>query len=504
MSKSLSGCTTGVPNQHRSPLSLQLFDYHKNQPDSYPATAPNAFAANVVLPPPRALRASSSRDRFQDSSRSPSPVRRITHVQTLTEDTIPRHSLQFPTTLKQRVFGLGILGYPADTVSPPSKPSDYHSSHSPQHSPLRSPFREKAELCEKKPREFEQETIVEYNRGRIADWFRGESDAVNIGIIPSPTKEKPNPMARPSTSTSGPQAIASPPTKPHIAVRPSVPAAGFFSFLGSKNSQASTRESRWLDDETAQIDIKKALMPGGQADPFSPSSFKNLIQNAEGLLSRMQNALKQRTAALHDVTAEKEAQSEELEEAQTRVKHLKIQLDDMSAKMTEQDQAMMNLVEELAHEKQARRDDDEFRKRTIRIVDVTSKSVNPRPRVSRTSTVSHDSGFESDEDGIFSQKDEIDSPATTASTMSLRSPISSEFPSAARFPSTVHNDMRVANAAGPAVSPVYSCENCHGLQGSEAWNVVGVLKAENQGLKHRVGELESALDGCLDMVNGLG
>ena len=342
---------------------------------------------------------------------------------------------------------------------------------------------------------------MEYNRGGIANWFRGESDAVNIGIIPSPTKEKSNPMARPS-SMPAPQATAGPPTKPNIAVRPSVPATGFFSFLGSKVPQASMREPRGLDDEIAHMDIKKALMPGGQADPFSPSSFKNLMQNAEGLLSRMQNALKQRTAALHDVTAEKEAQSEELEEAQTRAKHLKIQLDDMSAKMTEQDQAMMNLVEELAHEKQARRDDDESRKRTIRIVDVTNKSVNPRPRVSRTSTVSHDSGFESDEDGMFSQKDEFDSPATTVSTMSLRSPISSEFTSAARFPPT--EGMRVANAASPAVGPVYSCENCHGLQGSEAWNVVGVLKAENQGLKHRVEELESALDGCLDMVNGLG
>ena len=274
---------------------------------------------------------------------------------------------------------------------------------------------------------------------------------------------------------------------------------GLFSFLGSKVPQPTANDSKCIDDKMTQLDVKRALLPGGPADPFSPSSFKNLMQNAEGLLSRMQNALKQRTAALHEVTVEKEAQSEELEEAQTRARHLKLQLDDMSAKMTEQDQMMMNLIEELAHEKQARRDDEEFRKRTIRIVDATNQPSHPRPHVSRTSTISRDSGFESDEDSLFSPNGEVESPTTTISTTSLQSPTSAEFPSAARFPPPVSSVVK-----GGPVAPAYSCANCHGIRGSEAWNVVDVLKAENQGLKHRVGELESALDGCLDMVNGLG
>lgn len=44
--------------------------------------------------------------------------------------------------------------------------------------------------------------------------------------------------------------------------------------------------------------------------------------------------------SLRDMTAEQETIAEELEGAETRSKHLKIQLDNLSARVIEQDKAM--------------------------------------------------------------------------------------------------------------------------------------------------------------------
>jgi hypothetical protein len=47
------------------------------------------------------------------------------------------------------------------------------------------------------------------------------------------------------------------------------------------------------------------------------------------------------------------------------------------------------------------------------------------------------------------------------------------------------------------------CENCRGKDASVAWDAVGLLRAENKGLKDRVGTLEGAVEGALDLVVGL-
>ncbi|EPE10318.1 hypothetical protein F503_05413 [Ophiostoma piceae UAMH 11346] len=49
-----------------------------------------------------------------------------------------------------------------------------------------------------------------------------------------------------------------------------------------------------------------------------------------------------------------------------------------------------------------------------------------------------------------------------------------------------------------------SCHNCRGQDVSFAWNTVSVLRDENKHLKQRVGQLEVAVEGALDMVNGVG
>ncbi|KAL8370193.1 hypothetical protein RB595_000537 [Gaeumannomyces hyphopodioides] len=53
-------------------------------------------------------------------------------------------------------------------------------------------------------------------------------------------------------------------------------------------------------------------------------------------------------------------------------------------------------------------------------------------------------------------------------------------------------------------APVSSCSNCQGLDASVAWDTVNLLKDENHALKERMNELEDAVEGALDLVNGIG
>ena len=78
--------------------------------------------------------------------------------------------------------------------------------------------------------------------------------------------------------------------------------------------------------------------------------------NSEGLLLRLQTAYKLRTMALHELTADKDAQEEELEETETRVQHLKLQLDDMAQKSLDHEKEMAALRDELASERKARKE----------------------------------------------------------------------------------------------------------------------------------------------------
>ncbi|KAL8942970.1 MAG: hypothetical protein Q9211_001171 [Gyalolechia sp. 1 TL-2023] len=262
-----------------------------------------------------------------------------------------------------------------------------------------------------------------------------------------------------------------------------------FSLFGTKPIPPQTPLA--VHDEWHDLDVKHALIPSGSADPFSPSAFKNLLQNAEGLLSKLQAAYKQRSRALHDVLAEKEAQAEELEGAETRTRHLKIQLDDMTAKLAEQDKAMMDLVDQLAHEKQSRREAEDRNS----IMEPEQKECRKTWK-SRTSTAS-DMSLGSDgscADSLFSRRGAT-SPISMSSVSTLNSPESTNLPNRQARTSILQSAPRtkVIDAFPPTA--------CNG--DSEAWNLVGILKLENKNLKSRLGQLESTVDDCLDMVKGL-
>ncbi|KAL9119350.1 MAG: hypothetical protein Q9187_004099 [Circinaria calcarea] len=481
--------------------------------------------SSTILEPPKALTSTSPFASAQTSPQRPSSrsSSKLQHPYIET-DVHGRQSSPLPTQ-----YGDSALEDQQNSVIqiPPSlvSKSITFNSSSQQSSVPSSPSKEKwsfvSDFSEIQP----SEARSSQKGGILADWFRGESNPISIGLIPSPTKEKTDPLENMMPQTAALHfglAQSKSATKP--PAKSSASNLSRFSFFGAKTSPISATKPQG-DDELAQLDIKTALLPGGQMDPFSPSSFKNLLQNAEGLLSRLQTAYKQRTATLQEVIAEKEAQSEELIEAQTRAKYLKLQLDDLSAKLAEQDEAVMSMVNELAQEKQARQEDEQARKRTIRVVDATTEvrrisSRRSKDRMSRASTVS-DSGFESDGDSLFSKEHDSSSPTTTSTpTSSIHSPVTSQHSKFAPFQKPqseakltqavpIETEVGSVHLLESTVAPVAkntakrSSLNSEVVHSSEAWGVVDILKEENKGLKERVGHLEGALDGCLELVHGL-
>lgn len=350
--------------------------------------------------------------------------------------------------------------------------------------------------------------------GRLADWFQGESDPINFTLLPSSTKDKPK-----TTGTMSISSIDSPSTMQRKsfpqATPPKPPLIGRFSFFTSKSSTPKSPQLPDIHDEFIDLDINKALFPAGPADPFSPAAFKNLVQNAEGLLLRLQAAYRERAIILRELTAEKDAQAEELAESETRAKHLKVQLDDMAAKLAKQDDVVMDLVDGLAQEKQMRREEEDARKRSVLLVkasrakafghcDPESPNAEEYRRRSDGSLVS-DPGFESEAesvvDSVFTKGRDLMSNASESSFSTCNSPdLYHRLPPRTPSHGSHHHDSVLPHYA---IRPE-SCTNCQGAKSSQAWGMVLNMKEENRVLNARLMQLEGALDGCLDLVSQLG
>ena len=324
------------------------------------------------------------------------------------------------------------------------------------------------------------------------------------------------------------------------------------------------------DDEFLTLDVTSALFPSGEPsaqDPFSPAAFKNLLMNAEGLLLKLQTAYKLRTLSLHEISAEKEAMAEELEEAETRAKCLKSQLDDMAHQMSMKDASIADLAAELAAEKQARAEEKLAREQSIALVkaraerhmkrgsnsnisiDTTGEDLGisgpdgrRRKRISGdSSSLSTDgeSGSEFEADSVFSRSR---SPTFTMSSVSVAGTMDStpeimqasfarvvpnpgQNPGRPKMTQQRSTFQKILSGMGSAASEVEmemdkerererdeyegigmgeeGCSNCRGKDASVAWDTVGLMRAENKGLKERVGNLEAAVEGALDLCNGL-
>lgn len=173
---------------------------------------------------------------------------------------------------------------------------------------------------------------------------------------------------------------------------------------------------------------------------------------------------------------------EELDEAETRARHLRTQLEEMSKKTAEQEKINGEIMETLVQERRQYREEEERRKRSIRRVRSRDEEEDLRRLRPPGSSRGSDSGFESDPE---SENASVFSEHTGAES---RSSVEEQEAQKLR----VVRVKSVSSGSGGT-----SCRNCHGV-------IMGAsdLRSENHLLKMRVAELEDAVEGCLDLVGG--
>ena len=179
--------------------------------------------------------------------------------------------------------------------------------------------------------------------------------------------------------------------------------------------------------------------------------------------------------------------TDELEAAQTRSEHLKMQTANMAATSASQESAMQSMAEELVALRQRMREDAEYRSKSVRLVrdhssdtdDVENMGINHcrKRRESAESSASEDSSSNS----VFSTP-----PLGTCT------PISAADASPELYQTPTFHDV--------AVEPVKECQNCHGINRSEAWDVIHVLKEESRELKARIAQSETANEDALSLL----
>jgi hypothetical protein len=400
--------------------------------------------------------------------------------------------------------------------------------------------------------------VAEKSKGGLSGWFSGSSAPVAVGL-PIDDFEETITMPPPSESFRGTSSdrgigklrkrtiIPTLETAQQLPTKATTVSTSRFTFFSPKTvAPVQHQIPAELSDDLMTLDIRSALFPTGENDPFSPSAFKNLLTNAEGLLNKLQNAYKIRTISLQELAAEKEVQAEELEEAETRAKHLKMQLEDMAQRVMAHDDEMKKVVEALNKERQARAEEKEAREKSINLIKLHTPSpaqeLSPhsedlevesrrrhRPWRRSDGTINSETSFESDDESVFSQSmspsiasvSEISSTpemgqAVFAKVVNISPRKAVERPRPVQQRSTFQKILKGISATPEDESRTrrdkeeedelgmadQGCRNCRGQQASVAWDTVGLLRAENKGLKGRVAELESGTDEALDLVNG--
>ncbi|KAH8889333.1 hypothetical protein GQ53DRAFT_597572, partial [Thozetella sp. PMI_491] len=371
--------------------------------------------------------------------------------------------------------------------------------------------------------------------GGLAGWLSSASSPATAGAedrtpsqnLPSKGGSRdatpdatPTRLRRSTTAAAGPASTE--PTKKAIAST----ASRFMSAI-SRFAQASA--SPTLDDELCNLNVEAALIsptsPSG--DTFSPAAYKNLQMNAIGLLTKMQNAYREKTIALKDLEAERGAQRDEIEEAETRAAHLKMQLEGMALKAAESEKSMQELVRELAAERRARAEEQRLiREKGIPLLTEGSTvsedlgaeddQLRRKWRKSASTVKSDETTFETDDESVegesvFSRSRSPTIPPSAfegsmvdgASGLSKSSGMLSP-PKAKNGQQLTALQKIIKGISGDADAGTDGCRNCKGQDAGAAWDTVSLLRDENRHLKQRVGQLEDAVEGALDMVRGVG
>lgn len=261
------------------------------------------------------------------------------------------------------------------------------------------------------------------------------------------------------------------------------------------------------------MNIMSALLPNGQSEDLTPYAFNELLVNATTLLQRMQSAYKEKVDYIATMQPEIEVQREEVEEAETRSRHLKLQLQDMGRRAQEQESAMQELASQLSQERFRHQEakEKEARKASSRsfrpvppppasLADETtddettprSRYLNNSKRVSGGSTDASDSGFESDLDRDWSQ----DPLSPSMQRAVLSSPVAPPITPTKVRPGSHQHAPLTGSGLRNSVKRL-------GSDGS-AWAVMERLRVENVELKRRVGDMQKELQGCIELIGLVG
>lgn len=343
----------------------------------------------------------------------------------------------------------------------------------------------------------------------IASWFEGTSEPVNIGLLPSPKKEKDDPIlsagVQDTMFSNSSEAVD---TLTQRSSRPQSRAASTnrFSFFRKQSATTTPTITPAQMDELAQLDIRESLFPHGPSDEFSPAAFKNLQLNAEGTLRKFQYAHQEQQKQIKSLTSTRNAQADDLEASQFRGEHLKMQLVEMAERASEQERLITALRNELAaishpHSQASY----ELQQSSVRKVDpnteMSTAYQTARSKRNRVSDVSSAGSTHSDQYSIFSAEQRslnnfVDSPGTSVAA----SPVMKH---ASMHITTVSQAVPQQEHAAVSVIPVAECQKCHGVKAEEAWDVISMLKVESHALKDRIEELEGANGQALDLLGCL-
>lgn len=247
---------------------------------------------------------------------------------------------------------------------------------------------------------------------------------------------------------------------------------------------------------------------------------------------------------------------EELEEAGTRAQMFKSQLEDMATRVEETDAAVIAMASELANQKRLRQEENEAREKSIAMVRENARNtriqsqgtemdedlgisdaVSPGVRSVKKWRGSADMSTEGESDAESFAGDSVfsrsRSPTFTMNSVSTRdsshsTPEIHQAQFARMLPNTNLPSLRpkqqpqqkstyqkiIQSISTSTASPTVDndpyggigmgeqgCSNCRGKAASVAWDTVGLMRAENQGLKARVAELDDAVTGALEFVN---
>ncbi|KAK3111112.1 hypothetical protein LTR53_013963 [Teratosphaeriaceae sp. CCFEE 6253] len=334
------------------------------------------------------------------------------------------------------------------------------------------------------------------------DLFSGESAPIRLGPPQSPVKEetefimeyRPTFTDRPG---GGPPRRSTVQTSVHHASTTTATAkTGWF---GRKSIAPTTAPTR-LQDDILATDITGSLFPNGPADPLSPHAFNDLLMNATSLLQRMQAAYKEKADRLATVQPDIDAQREEVEEAETRAAHLKLQLEDMSHKAQEQNEVTREMALQLAEERMKVMEAREAAARNSvklvrRSMDADDDDESPRRWKRGSADNASDSGFESDAEYAESI---ASGGCETPPVMTLTPAYDGR-----EWAPMAGKDRQVLSRRSPLSSSgtvAYSAQ----VVGSEraAWATAEQLRSENVALRRQMEEMQVSLQGCIDLVGG--